>query len=91
MIPGVKKISQLIRGEELPQVEKLDQQAKRIAAEQLLQQAKEQPKTPESDRKSLKNFVVPEKGAQPQENSLAVEGGTVGKASLQRRNDERGH
>lgn len=90
LIPGFKTLSRLIRGEDFSQVEKLSQLAAEQLqeAEKLLQQIEVQQITPESDRKSLKDFVVPEKGAQPQEKSLAVEGGTVEKASLQRSNDD---
>jgi hypothetical protein len=85
LIPGFKTLSRLIRGEDFSQVEKLSQlvEEQLQEAEELLPQIEVQQITPEQDRKSLKDFVVPEKGAQPQGNSLVVEGGIVGKASLQ--------
>lgn len=90
LIPGFKTLSRLIRGEDFSQVEKLSQLAAEQLqeAEKLLQQIEVQQKTPEQDRKLLKDFAAPEKGAQPQKDSLAVEGGTVGQASLQRSNDD---
>ncbi len=90
LIPGFKTLSRLIRGEDFSQVEKLSQLAEEQLqeAEELLQQIEVQQTTPEQDRKSLKDFVVPEKGAQPQENSLVVEGRAVEKSSLQKINDE---
>ncbi|MGI6588056.1 MAG: hypothetical protein ACOX2N_04625 [Peptococcia bacterium] len=93
LIPGFKTLYRLIRGEDFSQVEKLSQLAEEQLqrAEELLPQIEVQQITPERDRKSLKDFVVLEKGAQPQENSLVVEEGAVEKASLQRSNDEPAH